>query len=207
MKTSPRAAVVALVVTGLFGVASAGPVLAASAVGMPLARVADQVRSRAHTALKSSNPAKDAKVDSLRRVTLVYTESVRFPVVVVLGKGEKRFEDGKPKVEGPKVTVDVVDELPAGAYRIAWRVVSRDGHPLEGEIPFTVTPAASQEPSAAAPSAAASSEAAPSAATPPVEASEAAQDRAGGIPAWVWITIFGIAGIGIGMAFSMRKRP
>jgi copper resistance protein C len=214
MKTSPFAAVVALVVTALFGVASAGPALAASAAGTRVAHVADQAGTEAHTRLKSSNPKRNAQVETVTRVTLVFNASVRFPAVVVLGAGEQRFDEGKPKVDGPKVTADVVDNLPPGKYTIAWRVVAQDGHPLEGEIPFTVVAAsvtaspAQTVPGETDPTASAPATSAPAdAPTEPAQEPVAQEDTDRGVPAWVWIGIFGVAGIGIGMAISMRKRP
>jgi hypothetical protein len=36
---------------------------------------------------------------------------------------------------------------------------------------------------------------------------EAAQSSSAGVPAWVWIIVFGLAGVGIGMLFSLRKKP
>ncbi|TKK83857.1 copper resistance protein CopC [Herbidospora galbida] len=160
----------------------------------------------AHTSLRSSDPAENTRVTALPRVTLEFSESVRFPAVVLTGPDGERYENGKPRVDGRKVLQDVgpASALPSGAYTIAYRVVSRDGHPVEGEIPFTYAPVSSVR--GAVP------------ATPqPVQAAAAPTENAPGntvapaedeqIPAWIWIVIFGIAGIGIGMAFSMRKKP
>ncbi|GIH25602.1 copper resistance protein [Acrocarpospora phusangensis] len=154
----------------------------------------------AHTSLLTSDPLRGAQVEALRKVTLEFTESVRFPVVIVTGPGGLRYEDGKPQVRGPKVLQDVGPQLPGGAYTIAYRVVSRDGHPVEGEIPFRLTPPATPGGPSAAPVAAA-----PSAEAEPSPEAQAAESPA--VPAWVWIVVFGLAGIGIGMAFSMRKKP
>ncbi|MFC0861148.1 copper resistance protein CopC [Sphaerimonospora cavernae] len=172
----------------------------------------------AHTSLRSSDPAKNAQVQTLSKVTLEFTESVRFPVVVVQGPGGKRYESGAPVVEGPKVTQAVAPSVPPGKYTIAWRVVSTDGHPVEGEIPFTVigSPGASE----AAPDSASSQgsespqgvegaqggsgEAAP-AATSVAQNAQDAQETT--IPGWAWAVIFGIAGVGIGLFLSLRKKP
>ncbi|MEV7969597.1 copper resistance CopC family protein [Sphaerisporangium sp. NPDC088356] len=192
MRTSPLAAALALVVAIVLGTAFAPPALA-------------------HTALKSSDPKKGATVESLDSVTLTFNEAVRFPVVLVRDAGGHAYHDGKPKTDGPTVTQKVSGALPSGKYTIAWRVVSDDGHPIEGEIPFTVkAPQASPSPSPV-PSESAAAESPPAAvSSAPVNATPAAQQeeqKSGGIPAWVWIVVFGIAGIGIGMAFSLRKKP
>src|SRR5689334_18344567 len=117
MRTSPLAAALALVFAVLFGAVTASPALA-------------------HTALKSSDPEKGATVKTLDKVTLTFTESVRFPVVLVRDADGRDYQDGKPKADGPTVTQQVSGALPSGKYTIAWRIVSADGHPVEGEIPF-----------------------------------------------------------------------
>ncbi|MCC5578911.1 copper resistance protein CopC [Microtetraspora sp. AC03309] len=210
MRKSPLAALIAFVATLLLGTALAMPALA-------------------HTSLKSSDPKENARVDGLTKVSLVFTESVRFPVVLVRGSDGKRYETGDPTLDGPKVTQAVADSLPAGAYSVAWRVVSTDGHPIEGEIPFTVvaseaaraTPDTDATPTASAPTPGIEPSVQPSV-EPSVEPTagptfvQAGDDQAqdaqdeggqGGVPAWVWIAVFGVAGIGIGMALSMRKKP
>ncbi|UOQ58261.1 copper resistance protein CopC [Leucobacter allii] len=40
--------------------------------------------------------------------------------------------DGAPEVSGPDVVQPVLAELPDGSYDVAWRVVSSDGHPIDG---------------------------------------------------------------------------
>jgi len=173
MKTSPFAVVLAMLATVVF----AAP-------------------AQAHTSLKSSDPKKGAQITSLDKVTLIFEESVRFPVVVVNGPGNQRYDSGKPQVEGPTVTEAVAQGLPAGNYTIAWRVVAQDGHPVEGEIPFTVLGAPG---SSAAPSV-------PGTSAPQTSALSQGAASGGGIPGWVWVLVFGLAGIGIGMAFSLRKK-
>lgn len=192
MKKSPLAVVLAFLATMVFGAAFAAPALA-------------------HTSLKSSDPKKNDRIETLRKVTLEFSESVRFPAVLVRGEGGKRYESGKPEVDGATVTQDVVDSLPAGAYTIAWRVVSDDGHPVEGEIPFTlVGPATPQVTAEATPSvtAPATPQVTPLVAvTPQVTPQADASAPQRGVPGWVWVVVFGLAGIGIGMLFSLRKKP
>ncbi|WP_433413597.1 copper resistance CopC family protein [Microtetraspora malaysiensis] len=201
MRKSPLAAVVAFVVTLLLGTALAMPALA-------------------HTSLRSSDPKENSRVDALTEVNLTFSESVRYPVVLVRGPDGRRYESGTPAVHGSEVTQAVSGSLPAGKYSVAWRVVSSDGHPIEGEIPFTVTGSAAAgqdgtEAAATPPStpAASGGTSAPEQSAAPVAATPAADDQAeadagkGGVPAWVWIVVFGIGGVGIGMAISMRKKP
>ncbi len=187
------------------------PFLAAFAalVAALLLCVAPALPAQAHTSLKSSDPQKNAQVKTLQKVTLEFADSVQFPVVIVRGEDGKRYEKGDPVVDGPKVTEAVTEPVPPGRYTIAWRVVSPDGHPLEGEIPFTVV---GDQSVGAATSAAASgdtSSASAPAAAAPATAPAAQADDGGqrGVPGWIWAVIFGIAGVGIGMFLSLRKKP
>ncbi|WP_348981989.1 copper resistance CopC family protein [Brachybacterium epidermidis] len=54
---------------------------------------------------------------------------------------------GPPAVSGNTATIDL-PPLPADDYQVLWRVVSSDGHPIEGTVDFTVTVGA--EPTATA---------------------------------------------------------
>ncbi|WP_326637967.1 copper resistance protein CopC [Streptosporangium sp. NBC_01755] len=206
MKTSPVAVALALLAALVLGTAFASPALA-------------------HDRLKSSDPAKGAKVESLEEVKLTFTASVRFPNVVVRS-GDENHQDGKPVVDGAVVTQKVKGDLPPGDYVIAYRVVSSDGHPIEGEIPFTLLGSASpSESPSPSPSEAASES--PAAAESPVTAETSAErtpvaalspaavlrdegpESSQGVPGWMWIIVGGVTGVGIGLFFSMRnkKRP
>lgn len=202
MRKYSLTSVAALIVTLVLGVAFALP-------------------ARAHASLKSSDPAKNAQVQTLSKVTLEFTESVRFPVVVVRGPGGKQYENGAPVVDGPKVVQAVVPSAPAGDYTIAWRIVSSDGHPVEGEIPFTVvgSPDAPATDDASASEASSGSDGAQQTQdgqaagdsqgdSGDVTAADtaAAQDDQTGIPGWVWAVVFGIAGVGVGLYLSLRKK-
>ncbi|SFJ20360.1 hypothetical protein SAMN05216275_10770 [Streptosporangium canum] len=199
MKTSPVAVVLALIAALVLGTAFASPALA-------------------HDTLKSSDPAKGAKVESLEQVKLTFSASVRFPNVVVHTTDNVAHQDGKPAVDGAVVTQRLKDDLPPGDYVIAYRVVSSDGHPIEGEIPFTLvgpeTPSAAPSESVSEPSSSPSSPAPAESAAPatavisPAPAAQAGQepDSSGGVPGWMWLIVGGVTGVGIGLFFSMRNK-
>ncbi|MFI7612417.1 copper resistance protein CopC [Nonomuraea terrae] len=160
----------------------------------------------AHDALKRSSPAKDAQVASVAEIELEYSASVRFPFVVLHDAAGKEVPLGKPRLEGPKVLTDVPQPLAPGAYTIGWRVVSSDGHPIEGEIPFRVkgtpSPRATPTGEAAPPSAAPSDVG--SAATA-ADQSAAAQP---GVPGWIWGGLALLVVLGAFVLFrSSRRKP
>ncbi|MFE3454896.1 copper resistance protein CopC [Nonomuraea sp. NPDC059194] len=169
----------------------------------------------AHDRLKSSSPAKDAKVAAVKEIELVYTARVRSPTVVLHDAAGKNVSLGKPRASGPKVVAEVDEELQPGVYVIAWRVVSSDGHPIEGEIPFTVAGKPSPKPSPTlTPSSQTPTEtpsATPSTTSQPSEAvssavPSAAEQQSQGIPAWLWVTGAVLLAIGAGLGLRSRRR-
>ncbi|MFI9590608.1 copper resistance protein CopC [Nonomuraea sp. NPDC052265] len=193
MKSSPLAALTAIL-AALFVLGTATPALA-------------------HDSLKSSDPAKGATVKALDEVRLEFSATVRMPFVIVRGAGEAVFQEGKPEVDGAVVRQAVKGPLPGGKYTVAYRVVSSDGHPIEGEIPFTVEAAPASSPSASATdpataAAPATATAAPASSAPAAPAAEAEQAATQGVgfPIWLVIVIGALVGIGIGFLFSARKK-
>ncbi|MBN6052748.1 copper resistance protein CopC, partial [Nonomuraea sp. RK-328] len=92
----------------------------------------------AHDSLKSSDPAKGSTVKTVEKVKLEFSARVRMPFVIVRGAGGAQHQAGSAEADGPVVSQALKETLPDGKYTIAYRVVSSDGHPIEGEIPFTV---------------------------------------------------------------------
>ncbi|WP_062431658.1 copper resistance CopC family protein [Herbidospora daliensis] len=104
----------------------------------------------AHDQLKGSSPKENATVDDLKSITLTFSSQVRFPAVVLRDGADNLLPLSKPVVDGKQVSADLVSPPPPGRYVIGWRVVSSDGHPIEGEIPFTLAGAAPAETAAPA---------------------------------------------------------
>lgn len=167
----------------------------------------------AHDSLKASSPAKDATVTSLDAIELEFTSRVRMPFVALRDAGDRQVDLGEPRVEGKFVRTEVPEPLPAGKYVIAWRVVSSDGHPIEGEIPFTAEGEPSPEPSTPTPAAERSTPPSVSAETTapaaPESSAVAAAEAGDGIPGWIWVAAAALAlvGVGLGLAGSRAKRP
>lgn len=157
----------------------------------------------AHDALKSSSPAKDAKVASVKEITLEYTGRVRFPFVVLHDKAGRTVGVGAPRLAGTKVFADVTQPVRPGSYVIGWRVVSSDGHPIEGEIPFTVIAPASGTKTAAAMPAATLSLRAQASSTP----GSAAAEEPRSVPGWLWVAAAGLVVIGAGVWLRSRRTP
>ena len=108
---------------------------------------------QAHDQLISSTPGSGEHfTNSPAEVTLTYSEDVLTIGALVLVTDM----DGIDHVSGPveltdsTVTAPLEAALPGGSYDLKWRVVSADGHPIAGVVPFTVGDGASAQAAAAA---------------------------------------------------------
>jgi copper transport protein len=95
----------------------------------------------AHAELVSSSPANGARLEAAPdSIQLTFTESVD------LVDGGLRLLDGdgtavttsQPVASGHRVTWPMPPNLARGAYVVTWRVVSSDGHPVDGAFAFGV---------------------------------------------------------------------
>ncbi len=140
--------------------------------------VAGAGAASAHTTLVSSSPAAGETVRArLDAVRLTFSETVRTPAYVVVTGPKGRVDADAAQVRGAVVSAGVRNDLASGKYVVAYRVVSDDGHPIEGSFTFQLTvpaPAAASAGPAATPSPAASS-----APDPPVAAAAATAPAAG----------------------------
>ena len=95
----------------------------------------------AHAQLIGSTPAADEVLDTApSEVELEFNEELietGSTLLVIDSEGENRAA-GDVVLDGRFVRAEVASDLPDGSYEIRWRVVSADGHPINGRIPFSV---------------------------------------------------------------------
>lgn len=112
----------------------------------------------AHDALVATTPAAGATLTTApAQAELEFSgppQALGTQVVVTAPDGAV-VSRGEPELRGSTVVQPLADGLPAGAYTVAWRVTSSDGHPLSGTSAFTVAGNTAPTPDAAAPSEAA----------------------------------------------------
>ncbi|MEU9820286.1 copper resistance CopC family protein [Pseudonocardia alni] len=183
------------------------PVLRRLAVALPavlLALVAGAAPAWAHTELESSSPAANAQVGTApTSASLTFSEDIAASdaTVSVAGPGGTDYAAGPATGDGDTLTVPLRPLGAAGAYTITYRVVSDDGHPVSGTVPFTLTTAG---PGAAAATSAAAPEPATAAPTTAPQTTPAAATDDGGAPVWPWIVV-AVVVIGAGVAFALRR--
>jgi methionine-rich copper-binding protein CopC len=139
----------------------------------------------AHTRLVSSTPSAGASAEAPGEVVLVFSDPVQptLSALSVTGPDGQEHVAGTPSPggDGSSVSQALQGPLDAGTYRVAYRVLAADGHPITGSFAFTVA-APAVAPSA--PAAAATPTATPTSAqtTGPVEATAGGDDEDGGLP-------------------------
>ncbi|WP_082521127.1 copper resistance CopC family protein [Rhodococcus sp. Leaf278] len=160
----------------------------------------------AHASLQSSNPAENAVLDAAPdEVTLTFNQSVQqtFATVTVVGSDQSQWAASDPVVDGSTVTVDLDGLGAAGEYTIGYRVVSGDGHPITGSIPFQLSQAAAAPPVAELEF---TNEAvAPTTQDTEARSAENIEDTDSGFPLWTIGAVVAVVGAA-GVLFALRKR-
>lgn len=162
-------------------------------------------RADAHNALQGTDPADGSTVDAPpARITLTFDQPAQAlgTEIVVVGPDGSTVSTGDAELVDSTVSQALAADLPAGAYRVEWRVTSADGHPLSGSLAFTAaagsaagTPAPTApepieptaDPTTAAEATAPSPEATASATLAPQQ--ELAEDEDAGIAAGTLVAI------------------
>lgn len=152
----------------------------------------------AHNVLVSSDPTNGAVLDTApQQVSFTFDQPIQNfdPALKVFGPNGNDFTTAAPTVQGNTVSAPIAAG-PAGDYRVAFRIVSSDGHPVTGEITFTLTEAAAGTASGT-----------PTAT--PGDTGDTGQGAAdasqGGFGGWLW-AIVGVAAVLVAAAVAIAVR-
>lgn len=187
LSTAPAATLVLLLGLLLVAALTAGPAMA-------------------HAGFVGSDPAEGATITaSAEQLSLTFTEDINPDLAVVTLTGSDGEQVGLPApvVEGPEV-VQPLPPLDADALTLAYRVVSADGHPVQGTLALTAQ--GSDESPAAATSAAPALTAAPSTAGVESRAGGTADDGRGAAGWWVGAGVVGALGVVAAVVLRGRRR-
>ncbi|MFI7434013.1 copper resistance protein CopC [Micromonospora haikouensis] len=176
----------------------------------------------AHNSLSGSNPANGARIATApERIELRFLAKPNpgTTKITVTGPDNVAALDGEPTFSGTRVRIPFAPGK-AGLYIVGYQLGSADGHPIKGEVRFTLTtgtPAESLSPSAAAPESVPPSDA-PSAAAPSSAAATpegagsavpaASESTDEGPPGWLWALGGGlllVAAAAVGFAVRRRR--
>lgn len=93
----------------------------------------------AHSHLEDSTPKNGEIVsESLKAITLTF-ETALEPTssFTLLNEKNDSIPLSTVTISGNQLVANVEGNLVNGAYTIHWKIIGEDGHPLEGDIPFT----------------------------------------------------------------------
>lgn len=123
--------------------------LRTSAAALAIATIAvltTAVPASAHDQLVESTPSANERLETApESVTLAFSgellqldDAATGTTVLVVDSTGRDWVSGGVSVELDTVTVQVAEGMPDAGYQVRWQVVSADGHPIAGVIPFTV---------------------------------------------------------------------
>lgn len=162
-----------------------------------VAAVALAAPASAHNVLTGSDPADGSTPTTApAAVTLTFDEAVQNyePVLVVTGPDGTVFSTATPAVSGTTVRTDLLGAGPAGAYTVAFRIVSADGHPVSGQFTYTLA-------AGAAGTATGSPAPAGGVSTGPTE------DGGSGGSIWLWVGVGVAAVLVVAAVVLILRRP
>lgn len=146
----------------------------------------------AHNVLISTDPGKGASLETgPSKITLTFDAPVQggdINQVSVLGPDKSQWAEGAVQIQSNVLTAPVRPLGPAGTYTVGYRILSADGHPVEGQYTFTLTKAGNGTPATAG------------AAT---GANASSGSGSGGIPVWVWV-VGAVVLLGVGLTLALR---
>ncbi|WME22055.1 copper resistance protein CopC [Brachybacterium sp. GU-2] len=173
--------------------------------------------AQAHDTLLESDPADGATLEtSPEAITLTFSADILevSPLVRITDESGEQLAEITPSVDGPVATATLEEPLPAGTSTVQWRVVSSDGHPIEGTFEVTAEQDTAAEETTEAPAEESSptEESAPAETTTPAEedeqaTAEAAEDESGSSMTPLLI-VLGVVVVGavVAVLLIMRRR-
>lgn len=167
----------------------------------------------AHDELVATNPADGATLtEAPASLELTYSGDIMDvdganQVRVTNAAGES-VTDGAPDIDGKVVTQDLATAAADDTYTVTWRVVSSDGHPIQGTFTYTVgqgskvadATAQAATTGAAEPSAESTGTSAPVASDPVSQASEGLST-----PLKVVLALVAVAALGSALVVVLAK--
>ena len=94
----------------------------------------------AHTGLESSNPANGSSVtEALHEIILTFeTKIEETSSFKLVNDTNEEVAVTNISIVGNTMTGIVDRSIENGSYSIQWKIIGVDGHPIKGEIPFTL---------------------------------------------------------------------
>ena len=99
------------------------------------------VPASAHAVLVGTNPKDGASLATApRTITLTFNENIGTPAFIAVQSPDgKKVTTSKATAIDHQISATVADVDKRGRYAVSYRVVSADGHPVEGTFHYSVT--------------------------------------------------------------------
>ncbi|MFS0788683.1 copper resistance CopC family protein [Shouchella sp. 1P09AA] len=96
--------------------------------------------AKAHTAIESSTPSDGAVLEeSPNEIEIAFNTAVAEQSIAELISEENGNEiEIRTEVNDDKMLITVPETLQNGVYRVSWKIIGADGHPIEDSIGFTI---------------------------------------------------------------------
>jgi methionine-rich copper-binding protein CopC len=167
----------------------------------------------AHNSLTGSNPADGARLaQAPTRIELRFLARLdpNTTKITVTGPDNVPASRGTPTINGSRVSV-ALGPGAAGLYIVGYQIGSADGHPVAGEVRFTLTTGTPADPSpspmTASPTPVPVDPTTAGGSATPAARPAADTDDDGGTPAWVWGIGAVVVLAGLVAALLVRRRP
>jgi copper resistance protein C len=94
----------------------------------------------AHSHLEESTPKNGEIVtEALSVITLTFETAIEpTSSFTLMDEKNASLPLSEVSISGNQLSANIEDDLTNGAYTIHWKIIGEDGHPLEGDIPFTI---------------------------------------------------------------------
>lgn len=149
-------------------------------------------------------------------LTLLFSNSIMEvgTEILVTDQNGASVASGAPELSGPSVRQALNAPLTVGAYQAVWRVVSSDGHPIQGSTFFEVTDEGKAEFIALGaddPRFSKNTNEDEGSATeqPTLDATQTDEEQSSGsfpVGGWIAVAAILVLGVGAGLFFATRKR-
>lgn len=103
--------------------------------------LAPATAASAHDQLIGSSPGNGERLEvAPTEVLLQFDNDVMDigAIVLVVDESGRDWVVGDPRISRSDVTIGLDSDMPDAGYQVRWQVVSKDGHPISGVIPFTI---------------------------------------------------------------------
>ena len=104
-----------------------------------LALLLGSLPAAAHSELRRSVPAAGAVLmQAPEQMELYFNERVQLTALRLYREGGEEVSLPRRAIRTATTEIIALPPLPPGAYRAEWRIISADGHPAGGTVPFRI---------------------------------------------------------------------